>query len=111
MVSSFFLSSASISARFFSASARALRLHYGDTVTLRSFADQKITSVELLGAAPRDCVLLDDSVRSCRAAREAGLTVIGVYDPFFAATQGEMPAACHRFIHSFAELLEHPAAL
>ncbi|MBQ9648526.1 MAG: HAD-IA family hydrolase [Oscillospiraceae bacterium] len=58
-----------------------------------------------LGVAPKDCVFLDDSVKSCRAAKEAGLYVIGVYDPFFEGTKHEMPDACHRFINSFAELL------
>ena len=58
-----------------------------------------------LGVAPEDCVFLDDSVKSCRAAKAAGLTVIGVYDAFFEDTKADMPAACDRFINSFAELL------
>ncbi len=58
-----------------------------------------------LDTAPQDCVFLDDSVKSCRAAKAAGLYVIGVYDPFFESTKHEMPAACHRFIESFSELL------
>ncbi len=60
---------------------------------------------ERLGVKPEDCVFLDDSVKSCRAAKEAGLTVIGVYDPFFESTKGEMPLVCDRFIRDFAELL------
>lgn len=60
---------------------------------------------EQLGVAPEDCVFLDDSVKSCRAAKAAGLTVIGVYDAFFEDTKADMPAACDRFIQSFAELL------
>ncbi len=59
----------------------------------------------LLGVAPSECVFLDDSVKSCRAAKEAGLTVIGVYDPFFEGTKAEMPGACHRFIRGFDELV------
>ena len=58
-----------------------------------------------LGTAPTDCVLLDDSLRSCRAAKEVGLTVIGVYDPVFSDIESEMPAACDRFIRSLSELL------
>ena len=58
-----------------------------------------------LGVAPEECVFLDDSFKSCRAAKAAGLYVIGVYDPFFAGTKSEMSDACHRFINSFAELL------
>lgn len=58
-----------------------------------------------LGVRPEECVFLDDSVRSCRAAKESGLHVIGVYDPYFEVSKDEMPAACHRFIRSFSELL------
>ena len=58
-----------------------------------------------LGVAPEDCVFLDDSVKSCRAAKEAGAYVIGVYDPYFESTKGEMPLVCDRFIRSFDELL------
>lgn len=60
---------------------------------------------EALGVAPEACVLLDDSVRACRAAKAAGLTVIGVYDHAFADVEDNMPAACDRFIHSLEELL------
>lgn len=60
---------------------------------------------ESLGVAPEDCVFLDDSVKSCRAAKEAGAYVIGVYDPFFEGTKGEMPLVCDRFIYGFDELL------
>ena len=62
-------------------------------------------AADILGVAPEECIFLDDSVKSCRVAKEAGLYVIGVYDPFFEGTKGEMPDACHRFIRSFAELL------
>ncbi len=60
---------------------------------------------ELLGVAPQECILLDDSVKSCRSARAAGLYVIGVYDPFFESTKAEMPAACDRFVLDLGELL------
>ena len=58
-----------------------------------------------LGVSPGDCVLLDDSVKSCRAAKAAGLRVVGVYDAYFESAAAEMPAVCDRFIRSFAELL------
>jgi len=59
----------------------------------------------LLGVAPEDCVLLDDSLRACRSAKEAGLRVIGVYDPVFADTDAEMRAVCDRFVRGLGELL------
>lgn len=57
-----------------------------------------------LGAQPRDCVLFDDSPRSCRAAKETGLWVVGVHDSFFAAVEEEVRANSHRCLRSFAEL-------
>lgn len=71
----------------------------------KSSPEAFLRAAELLGVAPKDCVLLDDSVRACRAAKEAGLTVIGVFDPVFADVESDMPDACDRFIHSLEELL------
>lgn len=60
---------------------------------------------EALGAEPGECVLFDDSPRSCRAAKDTGLWVVGVCDSFFAASQEELRANCHRYIRGFEELL------
>ena len=60
---------------------------------------------EILNVSPEECTLYDDSVKSCRSARTAGMKVVGVYDPFFASTAQEMPTVCNRCIHSFEELL------
>ena len=59
-----------------------------------------------LGAKPEDCVMFDDSPRNCLSARTAGLTVVGVYDRFFGGVQEQVRANSHRYIRSFAELLE-----
>lgn len=59
----------------------------------------------LLGAEPGECMLFEDSPRSCRAAKDTGLQVVGVYDSFFAAAQGELRENSHRCIQSFLELL------
>ena len=59
----------------------------------------------LLRAEPGDCTLLDDSLRSCRAAKEAGAYVIGVYDPYFESTKAEMRRVCDRYVLSLGELL------
>ena len=40
-----------------------------------------------------------------RAAREAGMRVVGVYDAFFHVSWPEMQQVCHRVIRSFEELL------
>ena len=62
-------------------------------------------AAEALGVRPGDCVLLDDSAHSCRAAKDAGLTVIGVFDPVFADIEAGMAEVCDRFVLSLNELL------
>ena len=52
-----------------------------------------------------DCTLFEDSPGACRTAREAGIRVVGVYDPFYADYQEELRAVSHRYIRSFTELL------
>lgn len=59
-----------------------------------------------LGVEPKEITFFDDSPVACRGALEAGYTVIGVYDPFFAHHEEEMRQVCHGYIHSFRELLE-----
>lgn len=71
----------------------------------KSSPEAFLAAARELGARPEDCILLDDSVRSCRAAKEAGMYVIGVYDGVFADVEAEMPTACDRFIRSLCELL------
>ena len=58
-----------------------------------------------LGAAPADCTFYEDSPGACAAAKAAGLTVVGVYDPFYAHYEGQLRELCHRYIRSFTELL------
>ena len=58
-----------------------------------------------LGASPEESSLYEDSPGACAAAKEAGLTVVGVYDPFYARYEAELKALCHRYIHSFTELI------
>lgn len=60
---------------------------------------------ELIGARPEDCTFFDDSPANCATARAAGMTVIGVYDDFYAHRQEELKAACTRYVHSLEELL------
>ena len=62
-------------------------------------------ALERLGARAAECTLYEDSPGACKAAREAGLTVVGVYDPFYAGYGEEMRAICHRYIRDFTELL------
>ena len=62
-------------------------------------------TAELMGVAPEDCTLYDDSVEACRGAKAAGMHAVGGYDPYFAGTEPEMQAVCDRYIRSFEELI------
>ena len=61
----------------------------------------------LLGAEPEGCTLFDDNPSNCAAARAAGMGVVGVYDVFYSHRQEELKGACHRYVHSLTQLLEH----
>ena len=62
-------------------------------------------AAEMMDVRPEDCTLYDDSVEACRGASAAGMRTVGVYDPYFAATEPEMRAVCDRYIRSFEELI------
>lgn len=62
-------------------------------------------TAEMMGVAPEDCTLYDDSVEARRGAKAAGMHAVGVYDPYFAGTEPEMQAVCDRYIRSFEELI------
>ena len=60
---------------------------------------------ESLEVAPEACVVFDDSVAACRGAKAAGMKTVGVHDPFFAGTEGDMKTLCDRYITGWDELL------
>lgn len=62
-------------------------------------------AAERLGACVEDCVLLEDAPENCLAAKEAGFTVVGVYDDFYAPRWAEVKANSHRAVRSLRELL------
>ncbi len=64
-----------------------------------------LMAAQRLSVPVRGCTLYDDSPTACAAAKSAGMAVVGVHDPFFAAWEDEMRLTCHRYIKSFEELL------
>ena len=60
---------------------------------------------KMLGVRPDECVLFDDSLTACKAAKAAGMTVVGVYDPFFQSSKPDMRELCDWYISGFEELL------
>lgn len=59
---------------------------------------------KLLGVAPADCVMVDDSIPPLVAAKEAGWQTVGIYDVVNAHAEAEMRAVSDRYIYSFEEL-------
>lgn len=59
----------------------------------------------IMGVKENACMVYDDSVASCRAAKAAGMQVTGVYDAFFHGAWEDMEAVCDRTIRGFGELL------
>ena len=73
-------------------------------------ADKKSPAVfrqaaQALGVPPRECVLFDDSLAACKAAKAAGMTVVGVWDEGFPGVRADMREVCDQYIESFGELL------
>ena len=60
---------------------------------------------EMLGTTTKDCVLFDDSLTACKAAKAAGMTVVGVYDEHFKDSEPDMRELCDQYISNFGELL------
>ena len=73
-------------------------------------ADKKSAAIfrqaaELLGVSPRECVFFDDSLSACKGAKAAGMTVVGVQDPYFHGSEADMREICDQYISGFEELL------
>ena len=60
---------------------------------------------QMLATTTKDCVLFDDSLTACKAAKAAGMTVVGVYDEYFKESEPDMRELCDQYIYSFGELL------
>ena len=65
-----------------------------------------LMSAELLGVKPENIVFLDDNIDANRAAKAAGLTVIGVYDVSSEAFRDTMKAELDGYIDTMDELLD-----
>ena len=60
---------------------------------------------QMLGVTPAQCVLFDDSLTACKAAKAAGMTVVGVHDAYFRDSEPDMRELCDQYIQGFGDLL------
>lgn len=58
-----------------------------------------------LGVSPKSCVLFDDSLSACKAAKAAGMTVVGIHDGYFQEAAVDMREVCDQYIMGFGDLL------
>lgn len=77
-----------------------------DLGILKSDSRIFLEAARLCGVDPSDCVMFDDSIRSCQGAMEAGMQTVGVYDDLFRRDKADMRSLCGRYIRSFEELLD-----
>lgn len=63
-----------------------------------------LAAAERLGARPEDCTMLDDNCIALRAAKDAGLRTVGVYDFLSAGSEAVMRSFAHRYIYDLSEL-------
>ena len=60
---------------------------------------------QMLDVKTSQCVLFDDSLTACKAAKAAGMTVVGVYDVHFCDSEPDMRELCDQYIQGFGDLL------
>ena len=76
-----------------------------DFTTNKTDPEIYLTTARLLGVKPENIVFLDDNIDANRAAKAAGLTVIGVYDVSSESSVNDMKAELDGYIYRMDELL------
>lgn len=59
---------------------------------------------KLHGKHPSQCILVDDAIDYCIAAKEAGFTVIGIQDPNALSTRETLSSVCDLFVEDLTDL-------
>lgn len=62
-------------------------------------------AARLLQVLPEQCTLFEDSPEGCNSAKETGMTVIGVHDPYYETYEEQKRSLCDHYLLSFTELL------
>ena len=61
-------------------------------------------AAEMLGAAPAETAVFEDSIHAVKSAKEAGFYVVGVYDDFCEGEFSEIERLADRSIKSYGEI-------
>ena len=62
-----------------------------------------LRAAEKLGVAPADCLVFEDICAGVLAAKRAGMTVFGVFDPAAAEEEAAIRAAADGYIRDFRD--------
>ena len=77
-----------------------------DFTTNKTDPEIYLEAARLLGTSPEHIVFLDDNINANRAAKAAGLTVIGVYDISSESSTEQMKAELDGYVYKMCELLD-----
>lgn len=76
-----------------------------DVTTGKSSPEIYLKCAERLGASPRECIVLEDTLEAIRTALSAEFRVIGVLERRWADSHKEISELCEKTISDLAELL------
>lgn len=62
---------------------------------------------KLQGKHPSQCILIDDAIDYCIAAKESGFTVIGIQDPHGKDNKEKLSKICDMFVEDLTQLNPH----
>lgn len=77
-----------------------------DTEVGKSSPDFFRLIAEKCGCRPEECLVFEDALYAVRSAREAGCHVVAIADESALYQREEIRALAHRFIFSYAEILD-----
>ncbi len=75
-----------------------------DFGTTKSDPDIYLNAVNKIGCSIEDVVFFDDNIGALKTAKQAGLTIVGVYDASAEDFTDEVKEVSYRYINSFSEL-------
>ena len=75
-----------------------------DFGTTKSDPEIYLNAVNTIGCSIEDVVFFDDNIGALKTAKQAGLTIVGVYDASAEDFTNEVKEVAYRYINSFSEL-------
>lgn len=70
----------------------------------KPFPDIYLTVAKELGVNPQDCVVIEDTTHGVEAAKNAGMSVIAIYNDFSKSDVPLLKQKADRFVHDYNEL-------